>query len=380
MTFHRMCCAAMILIGGASAAVGQPGDFPPTSTHRSLVPDGASTETRGPDQRDLQGSAARVPRPVEQPRLDAKTSHPDQIHSQLGLIAEQLTAAGLVDDARHLQGLQRRVSGEYQARLLTVHKAAPAKAAVQQIALRVRLVEIRQTPETAAAMKSLLERPNQTDLIDKLVEQGHATINTVPQMRLLNGRTVQFRQGYEIPGAPEQVAPEKAAEVQQAAATDAGVPRRTGSPDEDVSERFVGTFVRATAVVVDDCVIRLSIVTGHSERAPGAVAGEAPAINRQRLQTEIEVVDGQTMALGGIVIHSTATELARVPMLGSIPGVGRLFSSKKTTIQERLSLVLVTPEIVRPPDALEVPPVSGFEVPRPLPVGTVPARKQPRVP
>ena len=375
MTFHRMCCAAMILIGGASAAVGQPGDFPPTSTHRSLVPDGASTETRGPDQRDLQGSAARVPRPVEQPRLDAKTSHPDQIHSQLGLIAEQLTAAGLVDDARHLQGLQRRVSGEYQARLLTVHKAAPAKAAVQQIALRVRLVEIRQTPETAAAMKSLLERPNQTDLIDKLVEQGHATINAVPQLRLLNGRTVQFRQGYEIPGPPEQAAPEKAADVQQAAATDAGVPGGTGSPDEDMSDRFVGTFVRATAVVVKDNLIRLSIITGHSELGSGAVAGGVPVINRQRLQSEIEVVDAQTMVLGATVTSSTATEVSRVPMLGNIPGVGRLFSTKKTTIQERLSLVLVTPEIVRPLEAHETPLVPDNKVPRPLPVESVPARK-----
>ena len=369
MKISRTCCAAIMLVGSSSAAFGQSEDFPPSATPRSSVPDGATTESRGPDQRDFQGLAARVPRQVEQPRLDAKTSHPDQIHSQLGLIAEQLTAAGLVDEARHLQGLQRRVSGEYQARLLTVHKAAPSKAAVPQIALRVRLVEIRQTPETAAAMKSLLERPNQSALIDELVEQGHATINAVPQMHMLNGRTVQFRQGYEIPAAPE-----KAAEVQQAAATEAGVPRGSGSPDEDLSERFVGTFVRATAVVVKDNLIRLSIVTGHSELGPGAVAGVVPAINRQRLQTEIEVRDGQTMVLGATVISSTASEVSRVPMLGSIPGVGRLFSSKKTTIQERLSLVLVTPEIVRP-EAHDNPFVPGHDVPRPLSVETVPARK-----
>ncbi len=374
MKINRTCCAAILLIGGSSAAFGQSGDFPPSATPRSSVPDGASTESRGPDQREFQGLVPRVPRPVEQPRLDTKTSHPVQIHSQLGLIAEQLTAAGLVDEARHLQGLQHRVSGEYHARLLTVHKAAPAKAAVQQIALRVRLVEIRQTPETAAAMKSLLERPNQPDLIDKLVEQGHATINAVPQMRMLSGRTVQFRQGYEIPAPPEQPAPEKAADVQQAAATDIGAPRGTGSPDEDISERFVGTFVRATAVVVKDNLIRLSIVTGHSERGSGAVAGVFPAVNRQRLQTEIEVVDGQTMALGATVVSSAASEVSRVPMLGSIPGVGRLFSSTKTKIQERLSLVLVTPEIVRP-EAHENPSVPAHDVPRPPSVETVPARK-----
>ena len=362
MKIHRTCCAAMILIGSSSAVFGQPGDFPPTATPRSSVPGGATTDSRGPDQRDLQGLAARVPRLVEQPRLDAKTSHPDQIHSQLGLIAEQLTAAGLIEEARHLQGLQRRVSGEYQARLLTVHKAAPATAVVPQISLRVRLVEILQTPETAAAMKSLLERPNQSDLIDKLAEQGQATIRTVPQMRMLNGRTSQFRQGYEIPAAPQ-----RAAEVQQAAATDAGATRGTGSPDEDMSDRFVGTFVRATAVVVKDNLIRLSIITGHSELGSGAVAGVVPAINRQRLQTEIEVRDGQTMVLGATVVSSTVTELARVPMIGSIPGVGRLFTSKKMTTQERLSLVLVTPEIVRPLEARDIPPVPDNEVPRPLP-------------
>jgi pilus assembly protein CpaC len=76
--------------------------------------------------------------------------------------------------------------------------------------------------------------------------------------------------------------------------------------------------------------------------------------------------EGQTLALAGLLSHGMSTEISRIPLLGDIPFVGPLlFSAKKRTQEENELLVLVTPEIVRPMDAHEVPPVPGFEVTNP---------------
>jgi pilus assembly protein CpaC len=61
-----------------------------------------------------------------------------------------------------------------------------------------------------------------------------------------------------------------------------------------------------------------------------------------------------------------STEVTRIPFLGAIPFIGpRFFSAKVATQDETELLILVTPEIVRPMDADEVPPVPGHEVTHP---------------
>ena len=73
--------------------------------------------------------------------------------------------------------------------------------------------------------------------------------------------------------------------------------------------------------------------------------------------------EGQTMALGGLLSHRMTTQVQRIPLLGDIPHIGPLFFSSKTKTQEENELlILITPEIVRPMDAPDVPPVPGHDV------------------
>ena len=66
--------------------------------------------------------------------------------------------------------------------------------------------------------------------------------------------------------------------------------------------------------------------------------------------------------LGGLLSHTKSTVIQRIPYLGDIPKIGPLlFTNKTSTMDETELLILVTPEIVRPMDAHEVPPVPGFE-------------------
>jgi pilus assembly protein CpaC len=80
----------------------------------------------------------------------------------------------------------------------------------------------------------------------------------------------------------------------------------------------------------------------------------------------VELREGQTIAMAGLLSNRTRVEVNRIPFLGDIRGIGPLlFSSKKMTREQNELLILITPEIVRPMDAHEVPPVPGFEVTSP---------------
>ncbi len=139
-----------------------------------------------------------------------------------------------------------------------------------------------------------------------------------------------------------------------------------GAQGTTTSFRGFGTSLMATPTVVDRDLIRISIIAEYSSLNPANNSGGIPGTNSRRIQTEVELREGQTLALAGLLSHGTSTEISRLPLLGDIPYIGPLlFSTKKSTQEENELLVLVTPEIVRPMDAHEVPPVPGFEVTKP---------------
>jgi pilus assembly protein CpaC len=73
-----------------------------------------------------------------------------------------------------------------------------------------------------------------------------------------------------------------------------------------------------------------------------------PALNTRRISTEIELEDGQSFAIGGLMDNRETEAFNKIPGLGDIPFFGRLFRSRQTNKSNTELLVLVTPEIVRP--------------------------------
>jgi pilus assembly protein CpaC len=73
-----------------------------------------------------------------------------------------------------------------------------------------------------------------------------------------------------------------------------------------------------------------------------------PALNTRRVSTDIELEDGQSFAIGGLLDNRDTETFNRIPGLGDIPFFGRLFRSRQTNKSNTELLVLVTPEIVRP--------------------------------
>jgi pilus assembly protein CpaC len=73
-----------------------------------------------------------------------------------------------------------------------------------------------------------------------------------------------------------------------------------------------------------------------------------PGLSTRRVQTEIELESGQSFAIGGLLDNRTSEQLSRIPGIGDIPFIGKLFRSRNLQKNNSELLVIVTPEIVRP--------------------------------
>jgi len=85
-----------------------------------------------------------------------------------------------------------------------------------------------------------------------------------------------------------------------------------------------------------------------------------PALISRWAETVVELRDGQSFAIAGLLQNISQEDGTKVPILGSIPIIGALFRSKADRKEQTELMVLITPQLVRPLDPDEVPalPVS----------------------
>jgi type IV pilus assembly protein PilQ len=70
-----------------------------------------------------------------------------------------------------------------------------------------------------------------------------------------------------------------------------------------------------------------------------------PTINKRELSTTLAVKEGETVVLGGLVQESDSEDRTQVPLLGSIPLLGSLFSSSTKEKRKSQLMIYVTPRI-----------------------------------
>lgn len=72
-----------------------------------------------------------------------------------------------------------------------------------------------------------------------------------------------------------------------------------------------------------------------------------PALSTRRTETELELENGQTFAIAGLMNNSVATTMRKIPGIGDIPVLGALFQSKAAQKDQTELVVMITPEILR---------------------------------
>ncbi|MEO5897248.1 MAG: hypothetical protein ABIS06_16275 [Vicinamibacterales bacterium] len=95
-----------------------------------------------------------------------------------------------------------------------------------------------------------------------------------------------------------------------------------------------------------------------------------PALTTRRAQTNVELRDGQSFAIAGLLDNQSQNNEAAIPILSKLPIIGALFKSKADRKEQTELMVLITPRLVRALDPDEVPPlptVPGSFIKRPAP-------------
>jgi len=125
--------------------------------------------------------------------------------------------------------------------------------------------------------------------------------------------------------------------------------------------RPFGVRLDFTAFVGKDRVIRLHVAPEVSTldfSNAAIISGfTVPALSTRRAETEIELKDGQSFGIAGLLDNRAQVQLSKVPGIGDIPILGLLFRSRVVNRSNSELVVLVTPRIVDPVKLNNPPPV-----------------------
>ncbi len=88
-----------------------------------------------------------------------------------------------------------------------------------------------------------------------------------------------------------------------------------------------------------------------------------PAISTRRVESEMDLGDGQSFAIAGLVDDRVTKLLSKVPGIGDLPVLGKLFQSTQFSKSKTELLILVTPRIVKPLTPGEIPSGPNFPTP-----------------
>lgn len=97
-----------------------------------------------------------------------------------------------------------------------------------------------------------------------------------------------------------------------------------------------------------------------------------PGLKTRRAKTGIELRDGQSFALAGLLDNSESKSLSKVPVIGDIPILGSLFRSKQYQKNETELMFIVTAQLVKPLNRDDVPQMRGIDGIRSTPLGVEP--------
>ena len=177
-------------------------------------------------------------------------------------------------------------------------------------------------------------------MINALETQGIARSLAEPNLVALSGDTASFLAGGEYP-----------------------IPVAGTLGQITVEYKKYGVGLAFTPTVLSQGLINLRIEPEVSEidlnNSVSVANGiTVPALIVRRASTTIELRDGQSFAIGGLLQNNTKNQVEQLPWLGSVPVLGTLFSSKSYQKKETDLVIIVTPRLVhpaRPGDVLKTP-------------------------
>jgi pilus assembly protein CpaC len=169
--------------------------------------------------------------------------------------------------------------------------------------------------------------------LNALERKGVVTTLAEPTLVALSGETASFLAGGEFP---------------------VPVAQSGSSGDATISVEFkpFGVSLAFTPTVLADGVINMEVAPEVSSIDPSASVVinnlRVPGLQTRRARTTVELRDGESFALAGLLRRDFQDTIRQFPILGSIPIIGSLFRSTNFQQEDTELVIIVTPRLVKP--------------------------------
>ncbi|RWM34509.1 type II and III secretion system protein family protein [Mesorhizobium sp.] len=180
------------------------------------------------------------------------------------------------------------------------------------------------TSPFGALITRVIDSNIKVDLIIEALEQkGVVRMLAEPNLTTVSGETASFNAGGEVPI------------------------RSVLNDAVRIEYKQFGVNLNFTPVVLDDGKIHMKLAPEVSDLTGFTPAGD-PIFTNRKLATVVNLRDGQSFAVGGLLSSKNTRLQEQVPWLGQVPIVGALFKNSSTQKEETELVVIVTPHLVRP--------------------------------
>jgi len=158
---------------------------------------------------------------------------------------------------------------------------------------------------------------------------GMARVLAEPTLVALSGQSASFLAGGELP---------------------IPVPQGLGTTSIEYKPFGIGLTLTPTVLSNERIVLKVAPEASDLDYTNSlSLNGVAvPAITTRRADTTVELGDGESFIIGGLVSRTTTSNADKVPLLGDLPIIGTFFSKNNYQMKEKELVILVTPHLVKP--------------------------------
>jgi pilus assembly protein CpaC len=176
-------------------------------------------------------------------------------------------------------------------------------------------------------------------LLRVLEDKGALKTLSEPNLVVANGDEGSFLVGGEFP-------------VVIASAAGSGA-----AASVDYKEFGISLNFKPVIVPNGDIYMKITQEVSELDFANGvAISGfQLPALKTRKAESGLQLADGQTFVLAGLIDSKITKKVTKIPILGDIPFIGALFRNSRYKKEETELMVMVTPKIVRPLNQEEIP-------------------------
>lgn len=184
-----------------------------------------------------------------------------------------------------------------------------------------------QTPEAQAF--NLLGSSSVDAKLKLIEENGLARVLAQPSLTALSGQSASFLAGGELP-----------------------IPQSGGlGTTTIVFKPFgIGLTVTPTVLAADRIALKVAPEASDIDYLNALNVNDIliPAITTRRAETTLELGDGESFIIGGLVSRTTKSSATKIPFLGDLPIIGAFFRNMNYTQDEKELVIIVTPRLVKP--------------------------------